>query len=147
MLANQKLASKAFKSNNPIEMHTNLGHEILDVEAELPGFGDVCLHKEGLANTFGLVDLKFRKVAESCSTQMLKMPLQCVVLIRNWEANLCEPRMVCVQWSMVEVNLRTLKMKRMKVIIIMMKEFRPNDLNLYRTGNQKQTHFLRNLQI
>lgn len=27
------------------------------VEAEVPGFGDMCLHKEGLANVFGWDDL------------------------------------------------------------------------------------------
>ena len=57
MLANRKLAEKMFKSENPIDMHTNLGHEVLSYEAKVPGFGNMHLHDEGLANIFGLDDL------------------------------------------------------------------------------------------
>lgn len=53
VLANKKLAASTFKFKNPIDMHANLGHEILDHEAEAPGFGDMHPHEEGLTNTFG----------------------------------------------------------------------------------------------
>lgn len=41
MSADEGLANRAFMTRMPIDMHANLGHEMLDAEAEAPGFGDV----------------------------------------------------------------------------------------------------------
>ena len=57
MLANRRLADKVFEAREPIIMHTNVGHKTLNEEAEVPGFGDMYLNEEGLANIFGLDDL------------------------------------------------------------------------------------------
>jgi len=57
MLANEKLADAIFEANEPIDMHTNAGRKLLDKQATVPGFGDMYLHKDGLANIFGLDDL------------------------------------------------------------------------------------------
>ena len=57
MLANRRLADKVFQAREPIIMHTNAGHKTLNEEAEVPGFGDMYLNEEGLANIFGLDDL------------------------------------------------------------------------------------------
>ena len=57
MLANRALADKIFNAGEPIIMHTNTGHKTLNKAAKVPGFGDMYLNEEGLANILGLDDL------------------------------------------------------------------------------------------
>ena len=38
-------------------MHTNAGHKTLNEEAKVPGFGNMYLNDDDLANIFGLDDL------------------------------------------------------------------------------------------
>ena len=57
MLANKGLADRVFDPGEPIIMHTNTGHKTLNKEENVPGFGNMYLNEEGLANIFGLDDL------------------------------------------------------------------------------------------